>query len=296
VAERYLEARREFLLRTQNADGGWGYFAGKQSWMEPTAYATLALLKSSGSQAAVERAWRQMQTWQTPDGGWRPGGGVQDPTWVTSLGLIAGASLGIGQAARQRSVEWLLKLSGRESRWTVRVASYLHMLKTDVNVNHEGWPWWPGNSAWIEPTAMGILALKKSTGPKPDHAVAARVKDGEELILSRRGRDGGWNSGNPSVLKVDIPSYPETTAIALIGLQGRSPQELAGPLASAGGFYGETKSSLAKAWLTIAFRCHGVSAADPDGSGAPSDVLLCALQALGHPAGNHRLLRPEASS
>ena len=39
----YLQARLETLRRSQNPDGGWGYFARKASWLEPTAYAALAL-------------------------------------------------------------------------------------------------------------------------------------------------------------------------------------------------------------------------------------------------------------
>ena len=33
----------EFLLRTRNADGGWGYQPGKASRLEPTCWASLAL-------------------------------------------------------------------------------------------------------------------------------------------------------------------------------------------------------------------------------------------------------------
>jgi hypothetical protein len=264
--------------------------------MEPTAYAVLALSHVVGGEKSASRGWACMQSWQTPDGGWRPGVEVQDPTWVTSLGLIVGSIQGLPADKRAKAMEWLVNLTGRESRLTVRLASFLHMLKTDVNVNHEGWPWWPGNSAWIEPTAMAILALRKASGSKLSGNVADRIRDGEELILARRGHDGGWNSGNPRVLKVDIPSYPETTAIALIGLQGRAKKQLASPLQSAQGFYQDTKSSYAKAWLNIAFRCHGAPAEDPGDSGAPADILLCALQALGHPSGNYRMLRPEVQA
>ena len=44
-----LESRLALLKATQNPDGGWGYFPGKPSWLEPTAY---ALLASSGERAA----------------------------------------------------------------------------------------------------------------------------------------------------------------------------------------------------------------------------------------------------
>jgi hypothetical protein len=92
------------------------------------------------------------------------------------------------------------------------------------------------------------------------------------------------------VLNFDLPSYPETTGLALLGLQGRSASELAGPLDAARRFREETKSSLAKAWLTIALRCHGQNVSAPAGEGkVTGDIMLAALEALGHPDGNFPL-------
>ena len=58
----YLRTRREFLLQNQNRDGGWGYFPGKQSWLEPTAYAALVL---HGDPAAA-KATALVLGWQNP--------------------------------------------------------------------------------------------------------------------------------------------------------------------------------------------------------------------------------------
>mgnify|MGYP003352936601 CR=1 FL=1 len=43
VPDAYLNTRLEALRAAQNPDGGWGYFPGKESWLEPTAYAAMAL-------------------------------------------------------------------------------------------------------------------------------------------------------------------------------------------------------------------------------------------------------------
>ena len=118
--------------------------------------------------AAVERAWRLLLSWQTRDGSWRPGTSVQEGTWVTALGVLAACGLNSLDGPGTRGIGWLMDMRGEESRWTVRVMSYFHFLKTDVNVNHRGWPWRPGTSAWIEPTALTILALKKSLEMKYD--------------------------------------------------------------------------------------------------------------------------------
>jgi hypothetical protein len=186
----------------------------------------------------------------------------------------------------------MLSVVGAEHSLAMRAASFLHLLKTKLDVSHQGWPWREGNAAWIEPTVHTLVALKKVASNYRGAELEHRVREGEALILSRRCSDGGWNCGNPNVLNFDLPSYPETTALALLGVQGRSATELKGPLSVARRYREETKSSLAKAWLTIALRCHGENLDPPvDAGKVSSDVMLTALEALGHPDGNYRLLR-----
>ena len=72
------------------------------------------------------------------------------------------------------------------------------------------------------------------------------------------------------MLYLDLPSYPETTGLALLGLEGRKEQEFAGALDLAERFRAETKSSLGKAWLQIALRCHGRNVAAPEESCDPA--------------------------
>ena len=265
MAEPYLDARLDFLRRSRNPDGGWGYFPGQQSWLEPTAYAALA--------AGCELAPACVKSWRADTGGFRPSSQVHEATWVTALAVLAGNPDG---------VPWLLETSGRESRLTVRMASFFHLLKSDVNVNFRGWPWRPQTSAWVEPTALTLLALKKSGGS----AALGRIREGQEWILSRRDRDGGWNCGNPNVLHFDAPSYPESTALALLGLQGRDSRDLAGPLQVSRTYFQRCSSPLAKAWLTIALRCHNDTVPRPEETEPGKDILIAALEALADPAGN----------
>ena len=113
--------------------------------------------------------------------------------------------------------------------------------------------------------------------------------------MSRRCTDGGWNYGTPNMLYVDLPSYPETTALALLGLEGRSEREYAGALDVARRFHAQTQSSLGKAWLQIALRCHGKDVAAPaETAFASHDVMLASLEALGHPEGNYKLFQAGA--
>ena len=290
VGDLYLESRLDFLRKTQNADGGWGYFPAKQSWLEPTTYATLALHGTPGSDASFDRAWKLVRSWQTAEGSFRPSGQVQGGTWVTAHVVTLATVRGVYDDSVRRSVDWMLSVVGAEHTVLMRAASFLHLLKTKLDVSHEGWPWREGNAAWIEPTAHTLVALKKVAGSYKGGELEHRVRDGEALVLSRRCSDGGWNCGNPNVLNFDLPSYPETTGLALLGLQGRSASELAGPLDAARRFREETKSSLAKAWLTIALRCHGQNVSAPAGEGkVTGDIMLAALEALGHPDGNFPL-------
>jgi hypothetical protein len=291
VGELYLEERLDFLRRSQNTDGGWGYFPGKQSWFEPTAYAMLALHGTADSEGKADSAWKLLRSWQTPDGSWRPSGQVQGGTWVTAQAVTLASVRGINDESVRSSVDWLLRVVGAEHSLAMRAASRFHLLKTKLDVSHEGWPWRDGNAAWIEPTSHTLVALKKASGNYRRAELNYRISEGEALLFSRRCSDGGWNCGNPNVLNFDLPSYPETTALALLGLQGRSAQELESPIRLARRLRGETKSSLAKAWLGIALRCQGENLETPAAAPVSNDVMLTALEALGHPTGNFVLLR-----
>jgi hypothetical protein len=291
VGELYLDARLDFLRSSQNADGGWGYFPGKQSWLEPTTYAMLALQGTPDAEEPLDRGWKLVRSWQTGDGSSRPNGQVREGTWVTAHAVTLACVRGVYDEPVRRSVDWLLQVAGAENRWLSRTFSYFHWLKTDADFSHPGWPWHEGNSSWVEPTAHTLVALKKVAGSYRSRKLDDRVREGEMLIFTRRCQDGGWNCGNPNNYKLPLPSYPETTALALIGLQGSASKQVAEAVQVARKFRGETKSSLAKAWLEIALRCHGDALpAPPENAKVSADVMLAALEAIGHPAGNYKLL------
>ena len=289
----YLESRLEFLRTSQNPDGGWSYFPGKGSWLEPTAYAMLAL-HGRGSELALDRAWKLVRSWQLSDGSYQPSGEVKDGTWVTALAVTLASVRGVNDASVHGSVDWLLRVVGAEHNIYTRAGSFLHLIKARLDVSHQGWPWRDGNASWIEPTAHTLVALRKVASQYRTAEVERRVRDGEELILSRRCTDGGWNYGTPNMLYVDLPSYPETTALALIGLDGVADPGVNQALDLGQRFHAETKSSLGKAWLQIALRCHGKDVAAPEegpwgAQGSSRDVMLASLEALGHPQGNYKL-------
>jgi hypothetical protein len=295
VGSVYLQSRLDFLRAVQNSDGGWGYFPAKQSWMEPTVYAVLALLGQPDTGVAVDSAWRFIKSLQEPDGRWHPSAQVKDVTWVTALGVLVSACLERIDSKDRGAVDWLLGTKGAEASWKFRLSARLHLLKTEANIMHLGWPWLPGAASWIEPTALTVLALQKVTTWMGTRAIQDRISEGQKLIMSRRNRDGGWNYGNPNTLSVDAPSYPETTAVGLMGLQGSARDELAIPLAAARTWYTNAWSPLGRAWLTVALRLFGDTLPD-HAADLPKDIMLCALQALGATAGNYRLLQVQGVS
>jgi hypothetical protein len=289
VGTSYLGDRVDLLRRTQNPDGGWSYFPGNESWLEPTVYAALAL----HGEPEATRAWTLIRSWQRPDGSWRPAADVQISTSGTALCVTLAAVREDFGRPFQKGVEWLLDTKGVESRLLNRLAARLGVINFGRNVELTGWPWKPGTSSWVEPTTQALVALKKASVKISDARLSKRVSIGEAQLLDVRCHDGGWNYGSPEALGVDLPSYPETTALALVGLQGHPSLQPALDLAAK--CLQETNSPLARVWLSIALQVNGIacpaeSNAMPDCSSSP-DVLIAALEALAAPGGNAGLLK-----
>src|SRR5690242_16754654 len=103
-----FQSRLALLEASQNSDGGWGYFPGKQSWLEPTAFALLALSPNAAGSRAFARGWALLRSWQLPDGGWRPCAQVSEAHWASSVVVTLHQVAGVRDQAFRRGVEWLL--------------------------------------------------------------------------------------------------------------------------------------------------------------------------------------------
>jgi hypothetical protein len=293
----HLETRLNALRKAQNLDGGWAYFPGKQSWLEPTLYAALAL----HGQPEADRAWELVSSWQQKDGGWHPSAEVGFPHSSTALAVTVAVARGEFGGPFQNGVKWLLAAVGVESqlykRAILRVGSVFGKVEDQRDFSLKGWPWKLETSSWVEPTSQALVALKKAAPKTPSKDLRERVRLGEEMLLNVRCTDGGWNYGNRTARGDELRSYPETTGIALVGLQGRP--ELGAALDLAGRMLRETASPMARAWLTIAMRVNGIfpdvrnethNVEAHDATVTP-DVLITALEALGAVEGNHSLLK-----
>lgn len=291
MVDSYLGVRLDILRRSQNPDGGWSYYTGKQSWLEPTFYGALAL----HGDPAADRAWSLIKSWQQSDGSWPPTAGAAISGWGTALCVTLAQIRGEMDGSFLKGLAYLLKTAGTESEIWRRALANFGLIDPGRNLSLKGWPWKQGTSSWVEPTVHTLIAIKKAYVQLPAPELMERIHSGEAQLLDVRCKDGGWNYGSAWTLGEDQRSYPETTALALLGLQGRAEARSAVDLIKRR--MRDTPSSLARAWIAIALRLHGIAVPDvtksAKGTGSP-DLMVVALEALGAAEGNFGLLKTEA--
>lgn len=213
-----VEHLQQRLLSSAGATG-WAYYTGKvSSRIEPTAWALLAL----GS------------TWEASRGSWadfaRPHIGFlaarQGSDGLlsdTEPGLVnfttaAVAAFVLTQFPAQVPAGVLSKLyDGLVSAKGVKIDAFDP--KQDNQL--QGWPWLRDTFSWVEPTAWGLLALKRADPSRRSRATAARAQEAEKLLVNRTCVAGGWNYGNASALGQDLRAYVPTTALGLLAMQDR---------------------------------------------------------------------------
>ncbi|MFN9893891.1 MAG: hypothetical protein ACK58M_11715, partial [Acidobacteriota bacterium] len=159
---------------------------------------------------------------------------------------------------------------------------------------YRGWPWRPDTTAWIEPTAHTLVALKRAAPQVRNAELARRVALGEGMILRRRCSDGGWNYGSRAALGIDLPSYPETTALALLGLQGSREADLSAAVRHASHLWQSSRSRWSRAWLAISLRLLGADLPnEPTDQPVTNVLILNALEVMAAADGGFRNFLPE---
>jgi hypothetical protein len=176
-------------------DGGFGPVPDAPSEPEATAMAALALNDDRA------RAWLSAN--QRTDGGF----GIEVGTVLRDDTALAALALPVGDE-RERALDRLEEVAAARS-----VSSWQVPHREDVL----GWPWTDGTFGWTEPTAWGVLALRRY---RPG---SARINDGIGMLRDRECVDGGWNFGNRVAFDVNLRPYVQTTAVALLALAGAAP-------------------------------------------------------------------------
>ena len=145
VAAPLIAALRRRVAETRNADGGWGYLAGRASRAEPTLWAAAATGQGLTWLAAHPLEW---------------------------CGLLAPALLW-DQAPGQRA-GWLRAIEALRGRPVDGVE--------DFDATLPGWAWVDGTASWVVPTAMAGLSLLRAGDGRAAEAVALvanrRCEDG----------------------------------------------------------------------------------------------------------------------
>jgi hypothetical protein len=249
----------------------------------------MALL-AGGETEAAGRGRAFLESCAGPSGavGVRPGD--REGSWMAYAALLAFHAFG-ARSAEARSVDWILKFEDASGRFSpADLQTIARTYRYDASI--PGWPWTPGTTAWVEPTALFIIALTRA-GVLPTHV---RIAAGVRLLVDRRIPSGGWNFGNPYSKSHALAATPLATSIALSALAAAGvPAD--GPAVPAGLRFLERSlsgdvSAVSLAWALIALRSYpsgrpaaaGVSARldglrGPDGSfrGNPFESALASL-------------------
>jgi len=196
-----ISALRRFLLAGRNGDGGWGYYPGKASRLEPTCWALLAL---SDVDPGV------LTTWPAVNGLLYEHRGGDVNFAFHALALLTLTARGVEHASGNATLATKLE-----------AAKGIKLDQTTINRQNnqlQGWSWIAGTFSWVEPTAWALLALKKraAAGQRID---SARLSEAEALLVDRCCEEGGWNYGNGNMLGKELRPYVPTTAVALLALQ-----------------------------------------------------------------------------
>jgi hypothetical protein len=241
----------DFLKARQNPDGGWGYGPGRASLVEPTGLGAIAL-QAAGAAVEAGRGLAFLKSCQKGSGAVGIGPRDEDGGWMAYAALLAFHALGSGPE-EQRLKDWILGFEDASGRFGKEDAAIIaERYRYDATI--PGWSWIPRTTAWVEPTALFIIALRRAGVP----ATEKRIQSGVELILDRRVRSGGWNFGNPYSKSFELEASTMSTALALaaLGAAGlpESRSAVGGGLRFLKDMLGRDISTASLAWVLLALK------------------------------------------
>ncbi len=238
------------LLAGRNPDGGWPYYAGKSSRLEPTAWALLAL------QAAGEPVTADALTgWPRRDGWFVDRNTDAINIAFNSLAGLALVALRAPRDAFAPVTRALVALKGRQLPQQPDIIAQDNAL--------QAWPWVDGTFSWVEPTSLAVVFLKRARTLSPDDALNSRLDEAERLLVDRACAGGGWNYGNSNIFGVKLDAYVPTSALALLALADKP---TLGAVTRGKAFLKahrlSERSAMALGLTRIALGVHGVKADD----------------------------------
>ena len=201
-----IDARTQLIAslhQHRNTDGGWPYYAGRQSRLEPTCWALLA----TGSALTST----PLGVWQRADGFLvEPSTGDVNIAFNALAVLCANGVSGASSAMANTVIAALIASRG---------AAVAQHPRARQDSSLQAWSWTPGAFSWVEPTAWALLALKRWATPSA--VVSQRIATGELVMRDRACPGGGWNYGNAEVYGKALPGHVPPTAIGILAMQDR---------------------------------------------------------------------------
>ena len=248
-----LENAITFIEENQNEDGGWGYWPGRESYIEPTGLCLIAL-KCCGSKNEFTNGLEYLKKCQLDSGGVGINEEDKEGNWMSYAALLAFHALGASKEEGNLR-KWILNFYDGYNNIPLDIVESMYQeFRYDMTI--DGWPWFGNTNSWIEPTSLFIIALKYS-GAKPQNE---RISSGLKLLVNRTNKEGGWNYGNPFVKNTYLDAYSLPTSIALLamGVAGYTEEE---PVVERAVKFldqciGEEMSIASLAWTLLAFNSY----------------------------------------
>ena len=128
--------------------------------------------------------------------------------WPTPLGAFAWHGASEFSAAADAAVGFLLASGGVPLPQSAE-------LEHDMSLR--GWSWVLGTHSWVEPTSLGLLALRLR-----DRAGHERAQEARRLLLDRCLPSGGWNYGNTIAFGAELLPAPDTDRSRARGTRSRT--------------------------------------------------------------------------
>jgi hypothetical protein len=251
------------LGETQNPDGGWGFHAGEESRVEPTAWVVRAL--SGGSDAAArEKAFAYLRGAQLADGSWPASPQIATGSWVTSHACEILAADAASSSQVQSGLRWLCDDLPRDSSLAIRLLKKLRPSTVEVAQDDSlrAWGWTPRTASWVEPTAFALIALRGAEAGALPKMAGQRRDSAVSLLYDRMCPGGGWNCGNPRVYGVDGEALVLPTCWALLALRDAPEQPgRAKSLQWLQGCFGQITSAASLAAGIVTLHAYGIAPA-----------------------------------
>lgn len=201
----------ELLKSLQLPNGGFPYHSGEEARPDSTAWAIISMSAYEFDSESCDRGRAYLVSQQTKDGRLAISPSHPEASWPTPLAILAWQSSFPFQQAQDAAIHFLLNFSGH------------HIPKpTGSYSGHDpsivGWPWIADTHSWVLPTALAMIALEQVGLDRH-----SRVAEGQQMLLDRQLKHGGWNYGNTIVFGKELHPLPECTGVALQALASITP-------------------------------------------------------------------------